>query len=242
MSLSVKLSELGRSFVAELRHRYGTEAVPVPIKPTDFDVPRVLLLSLFDGIGGARRALERLRLMVCLYLSVELDRGAMRVVREAWAEVIELGDVRAVGRLVLGPLFSKGSEMGCQVVVSAGGFPCQDVSQLNRNRAGAEGTRSGLVREFIRVTRLAEELALAAGMLFIGLGECTKMDYTDKVKITSEVSWPCLELCSSGSSRVRRPRLYWHSPRVQARPGFLVYEEGAYSWGELAGPLEPTSA
>ena len=154
VSRSVKLSELGRSFVAELRHRYGTEAIPVPIRPTDFDNPRVLLLSLFDGIGGARRALERLRLSVCLYLSVELDPGAMHVVREAWAEVIELGDVCAVGRLVLGPLFSKGAEMGCQVVVCAGGFPCQDVSLLNRYRAGAEGTRSGLFREFIRVTRL----------------------------------------------------------------------------------------
>ena len=84
VSRSVRLSELGQTFVQELRSLYGAEALPVPIRPADFDFPRILLLSLFDGIGGARRALERLRVMVCLHLSVELDSKAMRVVREAW--------------------------------------------------------------------------------------------------------------------------------------------------------------
>ena len=83
---------------------------------------------------------------------------------------------------------------------------------------------------------------MTLGMLFIELGECTKIDYSDKVKITDEVSWPCLELCASGSSRVRRPRLYWHKPRVSARPGFFLSEVGEMLWGELAGPLEPCSA
>ena len=68
VSRSVCLSELGQSFVQELRSRYEADALPVPIQPADFDFPRILLLSLFDGIGGARRALERLRVRVCFYL------------------------------------------------------------------------------------------------------------------------------------------------------------------------------
>ena len=111
--------------------------------------------------------------------------------------------------------------MGCTILIVIGGLPCQDVSRLNRHRAGKERTRSGLFREFIRVTVLARELAFEHGLSFIGVGECTKIDFADKPKITSEVGWPCLELCASGSSRVRRPRLYWHLPMISEQPGLL---------------------
>ena len=116
------MSELGQTFVQELRSRYGAEALPVPIRPVEFDFSCILLLSLFDGIGGARRALERLRVILCLYLSVELDSQAMRVVREAWPGVLELGDVCRITHLLLGPLFSKAVQMGCTILIVIGGF------------------------------------------------------------------------------------------------------------------------
>ena len=54
----------------------------------------VVLLSLFDGIGGAMRAMELIGVPVGLFISAEVDPEAMRVVRYVWPDVLEAGDVR----------------------------------------------------------------------------------------------------------------------------------------------------
>ena len=132
--------------------------------------------------------------------------------------------------------------MHCEVLAYSGGFPCQDVSMLNRFRAGAEGARSGLFREFVRVADLAETLAAEHGLRFMGLGECTLMDLHDKELITSEIGWQVVELCAGGSSCVRRPRNYWLDPPVSSQPGFVVEEAVGGSKGVLFGPCEPPEA
>ena len=242
----------------ELRSRYGAEALPVPIRPADFDFPRILLLSLFDGIGGARRALERIRVMVCLYVSVELDSKAMRVVREAWPEVLERGDVFRITRLLLGPLFSKAVQMGCTILIVIGGIQCQDVSQINRNRAGAEGTRSGFFCEFIRVTVLAQALAIEHGLAFIGVGECTKMGFADKQRSLQRLdglAWnsaplvpagcagrdstgtsPCSPSGQASLSKARPPScaVSWQSHSRRRTPG---WSQGADGRRSLRGGL-----
>ncbi len=46
----------------------------------------IILISLFDGIGGARRALDVLGMAVCCYICSEIASEAMRVVTAAWPE------------------------------------------------------------------------------------------------------------------------------------------------------------
>ena len=104
--------------------------------------------------------------------------------------------------------FLRKEQTSGQVVFTAGGFPCRDVSCLNKHCAGAGGARFGLFREFIRVTRLVMRLVGELGMQFIGLGECIRMDRHDRLTITGEVGRSCFDLCASGCSRVHRPRLY----------------------------------
>ncbi|CAK0792825.1 unnamed protein product, partial [Prorocentrum cordatum] len=58
---------------------------------TDFR-DEVVLLSLFDGIGGARRALDLLGLTPALFVSAEIDTEAKRVTKYACPDVLE-GDV-----------------------------------------------------------------------------------------------------------------------------------------------------
>ncbi|CAK0817390.1 unnamed protein product [Prorocentrum cordatum] len=58
---------------------------------TDFR-DEVVLLSLFDGIGGARRALDLLGLTPALFLSAEIDAEAKRVTKYAWPDVLESGE------------------------------------------------------------------------------------------------------------------------------------------------------
>ena len=113
--------------------------------------------------------------------------------------------MEAVTRMTLGPIMEEAKAMACEVAVCSGGFPCQDVSMLSKFRAGADGARSGLFKEFVRVSRLVMELATEYELHFMGLGECTVMDVHDKVKITEGIGWDVLQMCSSGSSCVKKP-------------------------------------
>ena len=55
-----------------------------------------MLISLFDGIGGARRAFELLGLGLAGYCSAETHGPASRVARYAWPDIWEIGDVCAL--------------------------------------------------------------------------------------------------------------------------------------------------
>ena len=142
---------------------------PLPKSVGELREPKVLSIGLFDGIGGLRRSLERLRIRVMLNVSVESDTRASRVVREAWPGTVEVSDIRKVTQGILSTLITAAYELGVLLVILAGGWPCQDVSQLNRHRVGVTGERSSLFREFIRVAQDAQSLAEARLMKFIGV-------------------------------------------------------------------------
>lgn len=94
--------------------------------------------SLFSGIGGLELGLERAGLGPVLF-QVENNPFCRDVLSKHWPNVQRFNDVREVG-----------SELP-QVDLLCGGFPCQDVSGAGHG-AGLAGERSGLWREFRRIT------------------------------------------------------------------------------------------
>jgi hypothetical protein len=57
----------------------------------------VIIFSAFDGIGGAFQAWHLWGLEVALRVSAEVDAVAQRVARVAWPDLLEVGDITAVG-------------------------------------------------------------------------------------------------------------------------------------------------
>eukprot|EP00973_Karenia_brevis_P095582 12428044-Karenia_brevis.AAC.1 len=53
----------------------------------------VVLISLFDGIGGAMRALDMAGVGVRVVATSETNADAARVTKYAWPHVIEWGDI-----------------------------------------------------------------------------------------------------------------------------------------------------
>ena len=164
VSRSVGLSDEGFRLVSHLVGASGLGTSPLPVLGPVLASPRIMVLSLFDGIGGLRRSLERLQLSVILSVSVECDTRAQRVVRAAWPGTIEYHDVRDLDYQLLFRLFETGASMGCELAIAGGGFPCQDVSRLKQGRAGAtEGARTSLFVEWVRIchscTNLADNMA-----------------------------------------------------------------------------------
>ena len=239
VSRSIGLTLEGWSLFRHGFSRQGSEWTPLPPTVTECREPVVLAIGLFDGIGGLRRSLGRLRLRVALNVSVEKDPRAARVVREAWPGTAEVDDIHDMTRGFLSAIIGTAVELGVRMVVLAGGGPCQDVSRLNRNRVGVSGARSGLFREFIRVATEAREVAHGRDLLFLGVGECTVMDAADEAEITRECGWERTFICAGGMSRVRRPRLYWTSREVEERPWLSIRNGWRGREAVIDGVMEP---
>lgn len=93
--------------------------------------------SLFSGIGGMDLGLERAG-MVCKW-QVEINEFARGILRHHWPAVPKYGDITTLS----------GDQLE-RVDLTAGGFPCQDLSVAGK-RAGITGERSGLWAEFARL-------------------------------------------------------------------------------------------
>lgn len=102
---------------------------------------RMIIGSLFSGIGGLELGLERAGVGRVAW-QVEIDPFCRRVLARHWPNVERHEDVRAVGAGTLAP-----------VDLICGGFPCQDVSSAGLGAGIVEGTRSGLWIEYLRIVK-----------------------------------------------------------------------------------------
>lgn len=101
----------------------------------------VNLLSLFDGIGGAKLALDKVGIPVNFYLASEICPEAIAVTRSRFLNITHLGDVRNIdGRSLKGV-----------INVLTGGSPCQNFSFCGR--------RKGMItKENVMITTLNQYL------------------------------------------------------------------------------------
>lgn len=101
------------------------------------------VLSLFDGIAGARSALQSLGINPTNYLASEIDTDCIKVADSQFPDILHLGDVKNIeGK----------SYWGFDLLI--GGSPCQSLSIC--------GKREGLVNEsglFYEFARLLDEVA-----------------------------------------------------------------------------------
>jgi DNA (cytosine-5)-methyltransferase 1 len=96
--------------------------------------------SLFAGIGGFDLGLERAG-MVCKW-QVEIEPKCSTWLRTRWPDAACASDVSSFD--------AKGDKRSVGVI--CGGFPCQNLSSANvKTRAGLNGEKSGLWREFSRI-------------------------------------------------------------------------------------------
>ena len=117
------------------------------------DVEPILVVSLFDGIGALRVAVDALRVPVAGYISAEISEDARRVVESWFPEVKRITDVALIDEHEVSS-WSLLFPSVCAVVLGAGP-PCQGVSGLNSDRKGAlRDARSCLFAHVPRVEQL----------------------------------------------------------------------------------------
>lgn len=104
---------------------------------------KLRVLDLFAGIGGFSLGLERTGGFETVAFC-EIEPFPQKVLRKHWPEVPIYEDVRELTAERL-------AADGIAVDVITGGFPCQDISNAGERRGIAEGTRSGLYAEVLRL-------------------------------------------------------------------------------------------
>jgi DNA (cytosine-5)-methyltransferase 1 len=174
-------------------------------------------LSLFAGIGGFDIGLERTGHFKTAALC-EIDPDARRVLAKHWPEVPCYEDVR--------DLSSNGITADCIV----GGFPCQDISLAGR-MAGADGEKSGLWREIIRLVAdirprlviLENSPVLRSRGLETMLGELSALGY--------DAEWHCIP-ANAVDAPHRRDRLWLMAYPSGERDGLPPLEISA-GWNQL---------
>jgi DNA (cytosine-5)-methyltransferase 1 len=161
--------------------------------------------SLFSGAGLMDYGLTRAGFEHSWFC--EIDPFCRRVLERRWPGVPIYEDVRTL----------RAPE---RVDLLAGGFPCQDVSQVGR-RAGIAGERSGLWDHFARlISELRPRYVLVEnvpGLLVRGMGRVLG----DLAAVGYDAEWDCLPASAFGA------------PHLRARIFILAYPRGR--WGSPDG-------
>ena len=175
----------------------------------------LLLVGLFDGIGGLRRSAEVAGLPIVGAASVESDKGCRRIVELMWPDTVRYEDVRSFDVREVDELRRKFPRTS-RILLGAG-FPCQEYSGLNTQRRGITSARGSLVQEIPRIRQLLEE---RFGVPVDLLAECVaSMDEAQRHQVDRVLGVEGVRICSGKVAWCRRPRLYWISWAVDLGDG-----------------------
>jgi DNA-cytosine methyltransferase len=147
------------------------------------------VLSLFDGLSGARIALDKLGIK-CKYYASEVDKYAINVALRNYPDTIQLGDVRNIKAVDLP-----------KIDLLIGGSPCQNLTMAGK-KEGLEGEKSSLFYEYVR---LKNELKPK----YFLLENVASMRSEDRDRISELMGVQPIKINSADFSAQNRRRYYW---------------------------------
>ena len=154
------------------------------------------VLSLFDGISGARLALDAAGLKVNEYFTSEVDKSCVQVSRLRFPDQISLGDVKDIRKKNLP-----------KIDLLIGGSPCQDLSNAFKGD-GLSGARSSLFYEYVR---LLDELRPKAFLL-------ENVQNRHKTLMDEQIGVTGVAINSALFTAQSRPRCYWTNIDIPELP------------------------
>lgn len=157
------------------------------------DKKPINILSLFDGMGCGRIALERLGYPVNMYYASEIDKSAIKTTSTKWDGIIHLGSVTEVK--------AAGLE---KIDILMAGSPCQGFSFAGKQLA-FDDPRSVLFFEFVRI--LEECRKINPNVIYLLENVRMKKEHEDVISRILGIQ--PLNINSELVSAQCRERLYW---------------------------------
>jgi len=162
------------------------------------------VLSLFDGVSGARLALDTLGIEVDRYYASEINEKAISVSKKNWPDIEHVGDINELSGY--DPRFN-------DIDLVIAGSPCTNLS-IAGNGLGLDGQQSKLFYEFIRLMKEIKP----RNFLLENVASMKNSDRDLMTKVIREAMDRCygtdrkgykLRESSADYSAQGRKRLYW---------------------------------
>lgn len=158
-------------------------------------------ISLFSGIAGLDLGVKLACPDVQTVCYVERDEFCQRILQARMAD----------GSIDDAPVWNDvttfdGNEWRGQVDLLTGGFPCQDISNAGK-RAGIDGERSGLWREYVRIIREVRPRLVFVENVSALLGRGLERVLGDLAESGFDAEWLCLRASDVGAPH-RRERVF----------------------------------
>ena len=170
----------------------------------------LVVLSLFDGMGGGRIALDKLGIKPKKYFASEIKKHAIKCATTNYSDIIEIGDVTKI-KYENNKLYNDKGEIVYEghIDLLIGGSPCQDFSIANlQNKKndnyityGLNGSKSRLFYEYLR---LKEETTPTYFLL-----ENVHMKKSSESQLNYYLGVKGIHINSNLVSYQDRKRIYW---------------------------------
>ena len=223
VGVAKELTDEGKEFVAA-----GID----PVRPRKIPV---LVLSLFNGIGGALRCYDILGVVPEAIICFDTHGPAQRTTGKHWPQAELHGDVRTITEDMILSWFRK--YVPLREVHLWAGFPCTDLSAVKAGRQGLEGPASSLFWEVVRIKKLLVSCSPAHIVVKYTAENVASMDKRHCEQITNELGVTPYYLNCSDAIPMQRPRLCWTSEELEGILDDIVFEVEAW-WTKIVAAAE----
>ena len=214
-AVASKLTWSGHSLCGQLSDRRNA-AVERPI----------LVISLFNGIGGSFRIYDVLGIAVMGRISVEIARDANRACRSAWPDVHELHDINDLSEE---DVRQWANEYPRALEVHLwGGFPCVHLSRVRAFRKNLEGAGSDLFWKLLEVLDWVQHAFSSFAVVKFCIENVASMDEAARREISTHLRVRPIKLDPADTLPFSRPRLAWCSEELFSMEGLELWEEADY--------------
>eukprot|EP00435_Cladocopium_sp_Y103_P044430 s82_g12.t1 len=198
----------------------------------------ILILSLFDGVGGCFRSYDIAGILPTARIAVEIDEAANRICSRRWPDLEIVRDVHLVDRDMVRGWSRK--FLGISEVHVWAGFPCTDLSGVKYNRENLMGKNSKLFYEIPRITKLVED-EFGSGVTVKQVVEnVASMDQDAADTISNEMGvYPYL-VDPVHAVPMRRPRYCWTTEKLEGVFPDVEIHERKYWYEVIAAADYPT--
>ena len=226
VAISEQLTDYGASFVHHLHPKF--QAVKIP----------VVLISLFNGIGGSCRSYDVAGLKVQNIITADIHKPGNRVTSRRWGEAVMEEDVRLLTKARLEELLLQCEPF--EEIHLWAGFPCVDLSKAKANRQNLEGATSSLIFEAVRILGDLKELYPQVIIHFV-IENVASMDVSARDAISDLLDTKPFKVDPSNQAPMARPRFCWTSLELFEVSGLRFTHTEGYIEVEVQGKW-PNSA
>ena len=194
----------------------------------------ILLISIFNGIGGAFRIYDVLGVSVMGRISIDISRPANRVTRSTWPGVLEFHDITS---LTLDDVRAWADAFPrVEEVHIFAGFPCVHLSSARAYRKNLSGEGSNLFWHLLTLLQWIHTIFGSFCTVKHCIENVASMDEDARKQISAELDIVPVKLDPADSQPFSRPRFAWCSEELFAMEGLQLVTEKEYVRAYVSTP------